>query len=412
MTDDPTRPHQPGDGDADERLLHEALDAEARRVRPRSDWGDVVRRAERRRSRPAVAVAAVLLALVGGGVALATSLSGGGEQRVETEPAASSVAPSPTDDPGAGEATDEDPSPTTTAPTTATTEITTTETTTAPGAVAPALGLPRGRNPLGVDELVAVVVRPADEIPEQELVVLSATTGEELRTLATGFHTAEGGIFGLALTRDRRTVLFGRATSACTSDVLAVAVDSPREPVEVAPSGDAVAVSHRGTVAVTAGDSCQAPRAIDLTRPDGTTATFPLPAEVGAISSLAFDGEDALLYLSWDPAFTERTLRRLDLVTGESSTLAPGPAGSSYHSVRPRSGGGATVLGLGPDGGWTLVRIDHGAAVDETPIAAGEVNTALVDGAGRVLVVSVEDGEATLEVDGTTRARGVVDVAG
>lgn len=410
MTNDTDRSRNAG---PDDQLLDAAMEGEARRVQPRTDWDDVVRRASRRRFPvPLVAVAAALLALVAGGAAFLALADDAGVQEVITEPTTAVPAPTTTNAPDLAPPTTSpvEPGPTTTTPVEP--APTTTTSPSPPGSMAPALGLPAAAAPLAEDEYAAVVVRPGLDFDELELVVLSAITGEELRTLATGFDTVEGGIFGLTLTPDRRTVLFVRATSACTSDVLAVPVDGTAEPVVVAGSGDAVAASHGGTLAVATGDSCQSTRAVEVTRPRGEVTTYPLPGEVGAIESMAFGAEDELLYVAWDPSFATRTLHRLDLTSGRDEVQTPGPAGSRYESLRARPGGGATVLRTTDDGSAGLAVLVDGAIVDERSIQPAEPSSAFLDAAGRVAVVSAQDGTAVLHVDGERRAAGVIDVTG
>lgn len=401
--------------DPDETLLREALEAEARRIHPRTDWGDVVRRSHRRTPpMRVVALAAAALVVLGGGAALVAALDDrADEQDVVTEPAppttlplTTTVPPPSTSAPPPGE--EAAPTTTSTGPSTSTTM----PTAAAAGPVAEQLGLPAATTGLPGDRYVAAALRPGVDLTQQELVVLSATTGEELATLATGFDTVEGGISGLALTPDRRTVLFVRGSSACTSDVLAAPTDGSAEPAIVTSPGDAVAVSRGGTVAVATGESCASPRSIEVTTADGEVRTFPLPADVGALGSLAFGGEDELLYVAWDREYTARTLHRLDLGTGGDEVLEPGPPGSVYDSVAPLPGGGASVLLTAPDGSTTLAVLAAGAIVEERPVEVEGAATAVLDAAGRLVAIAAREAAPVLHVDGEPRAEGVSAVTG
>lgn len=158
--------------------------------------------------------------------------------------------------------------------------------------------------PLDDGSIVAVVRRPGEEVGVHALVVVDARDGTTDRELAV-VDASEGGILDVALSADRRSVLYVRSTAACTSELRAVSVADGTDSVLAAPAlttPSRLAVDPRsGRLAVATDDDCDgqgelvvvSPSGTELGRwPDGTETDG--EALVAGIRSLAWVDEQTL----------------------------------------------------------------------------------------------------------------------
>ena len=404
MSDRPT--------DRDDELLGRILRDEADAVHPSPDWDDVRSRAGRPRRRwwiPAAAALAVL-ALVAVGV-----LALGGE-----------------DDDRGVIADDRDRTTTTVGETTTTTQTTTSTsrqgptTTTTPatgraltdGPVVGPFALPAGA-PLGEGEMVAAVLVPAQEFQEMSIVVLSVETGDVVRTIADGYSTVEGGVYGLTLSPDRRSLLFTYSTSACTSRLEAVPVDGSSAPVVLREDANRVAFSADGDLlAIETGDACVSPATIELAPvAGGETRRYTTEAPTSTtLDSMAFSGSGDLLFVLAGEAGRRDGLRILDLDTG-TEHVADQDAGTSYRGLRAAPDGRVTALESCCDEQGTtstaLVSLDGTTVADRLPIDVGDVRTVRWVGLDRTGALVVVEGlnEPVLRIDGRTLRDDVADIA-
>jgi hypothetical protein len=272
--------------------------------------------------------------------------------------------------------------------------------------------LPAAGTPLAGDEVVAVIVRPQGSDPaEADLVVLSAGTGEELRPVATGFSMAEGGVYDLTLSPDRRTLLYAVAGSACTTSAWAVPVDGSAEPVQLSPQASAVAISPGGTLlALATGDLCGGPQQIEITFLDGTvveTIDLAGTAVTTGVQSIAFADDDTLWLAYYTDAQSTR-LGRVDLGGGDFEPVELAELDSSYRAVERSTSGAVTAIRQGSADDPVLVELEGGAIARTVPLSAASARAGGLTGAGHVLIVSGDE-DQTLTVDGSVVATGVAD---
>lgn len=397
MTDHPT------DGaddraDRDDELLRRSLRDEAGGIHPVPDWDDVRDRAG---SSPRwwlpTAAGILVVALVAAAFLVLRDDDGGDTGVIADDPGRSTVP---------------DDTTTSTAP------ETTTSTTTVTGAMEAGpdvdpLDLPAGE-PLADGEVVVATVIPGVEFAEMEIVVLSEETGEVLRTLADGYDTVEGGVYGLTLTPDRRTLLYVVSTAACSARVEATAVDGSSDAVVVADDGGAVAPSPDGSqLAIASGDSCIGPPTVDLVPVGGGQVTrYP---GVGAgdhdgIESMAFTDDGSLLLTTVVNApDADPELFSLELSSGLSTVVDQAPV--RYRSLMRAADGVTAVQEQEIHGAAFLVGLDGDPIAGRRALDVdGEVGTATVVDSGAVAVV--EPAEQRLTIDGRLVREGVTDVAG
>ena len=385
-----------------DEVLRRVLAGAAEQVDPEADWDDVRRRARGIRRPPGWLSAAAVL-VVGAVLGLVLLTRGGEDEAgvVADDPAVTAITGSTTTS--------------TTAPTTTVPASTSVVARVEQGPDVEPLDLPAGA-PLRDDELVVSIIVPNGGDPDLvEVAVVSKANGAVLRTLAAGFDASEGGVYDLALTRDRRTVLYTVSTSGCSARIDAVAVDGSSDAVRVFEEGDQVTVSPDGSmIAVAPGDTCAAPPSVDVVPVAGGRSTRYVglgPVEEG-IESMAFADDDTLLYVmierTTEPA---RWLRRLDLRSGAPAQLDLGAGGASYTSLS-RHRTAVTALERSAAGAPALVTIEDGAITDRR-----EVQLAEDPGGTRVgydhtgAIVAARWGDQQLMVDGRVLRDDVLDVA-
>lgn len=380
----------------DDELLHRVLDEAAGAVHPTPDWDDVRERAHRRRWWIPTAAAVAVLALVG--AALIAFGGGDGDTDVTADDPDGSVP--------------EDPTTTETTEATTPTEPTTSTSATRmeAGPEVEPLALPAGA-PLGDDEIVASISVPDNDEPDTvEVVVLSKDNGDVVRTLDDDHTSVEGGVYGLTLTPDRRTVLYVVATSACTSRIDAAPVDGSSDPVVVRDDANQVALSPDGSaMAIATGDLCVSPPSIALVPLEGgrTTLYREIGPEGHAVESMVFADEDTLLHVVGPPVSSDPWpgLYELDLRSGTRTSVVLGPAGSEYRSLG-RHAGQVTALEVSDgDGAGDVVIIDGRSIVDRVSVGftgASTVHAAVLDAAGAVVAVVEFEGdrESQVTIDG------------
>lgn len=395
MTDRTDHPTDEGD----DRLARVLAD-EAGAHRPVPDWDDVVDRAARARSGRRWIPTAAAVAVLALAVAVAATLTGGNDD-------AGVVA----DDPGVTAVDDRSPGSTTTS----TEPSDPPPTTSVAGAVSdgPTVGpldLPAAATPLADDEIVATIIDPESEFGSIAVVVLSTETGEVVRTVADGYDSVEGGVYGLTMSPDRRTVFFVLATTACTDEVHAVAADGSAGPVLVVPAASRVAVSSDGRwLAADIGGPCDESLDVDLVPLDGGTVRRFSVAGRRAVDSLAFTG-DRTIMISDDVSFTaadgggDPLLRSVDFDAATVEIVSAPVDGASYSGLSNSADGRFTALehccgGTGHDS-TELVTFAGTEVVDRRALdIAGDVRFVRavgVTGSGQVVVVG---GDGQLRID-------------
>lgn len=384
--------------ESDETTLGQALTAEADRVAPTADWADVQRRAGRPRGRGVVyAVAAAALVGLVAVVVPVLLTDRGAEVAVTPGLSEEAVLPLPT-------------APASPEPTPSATAETTADPT--PSPVWPALDVPAGE-PLGSDEIVAIVQRETPDEFVHDLVVLDAS-GQVVRTLEASVSGVEGGVYQLSVSPNGRTVLYGRGTSACEGVIEALAADgSSTEPVRLLAGNAAVLSFDGGLAAIDPRDGCSdPPNRIDIVPTAGGQGQrfgeggMPLAGlgnhdDVG-LNAMAFLGPNTLLYSvrttadGFDP---DGGLWALDLDSGTDRRIDPLGQGGRYRWLHALDEGRLAALHEGTDG-WQVLVMDAETvfSVEPTPGWEAAHNASVNDVLGTVIARGF--GIPTLMIEG------------
>ena len=387
-------------GPDDEDVLRRLLAEEARRADPQPDWDDVQRRA-RRTDGPSrwLSVAAVLVAGAVLGLVLVTR---------GAEDEAGVVADDPAGTTTAVKATTSTTAPTTTVPASVPSGQVWTVVE-GPDVPSPLEGLAAG-DPLGADEVVAAIDVPSDDdFPAIDVVVLSKRDGQVVRTLATGYDSVEGGVYGITLSPDRRHAFWVVAETACTNHLEVAPVDGSADPVRFRDDANGIAFGGNGSYALEVGEMCATRATIEVGDvAGGATAVYRSPSDDQAtLLSMAIDDR----YLYGMPSGTTggpaQQLHVVDRRNGEVR-IVPGAFSDVRSSVgSPALDVGASVHAL-HDG--ALVTLSGPRTADVALDVPDAAVAALVDHAGDLLVLVAEERAPALYLGDRLVRRGVLAV--
>ena len=271
------------------------------------------------------------------------------------------------------------------------------------------MSLPGG-SPLAGDELAAVIsVASDDEFGRSAIVVISAATGEVVRTLVGGFDSVEGGVFRMTLTPDRRTVVYTRRH---------LGLHQPGRGGGgrriIGADGRVRAGQHRGvlarrrTMAIDVGDECVGAVVIDFVPvAGGPTIRYEAdPGTTGTIESMVFSGARSVTYIDTAQAapgpvyvvdFGDGTAR-VAVADGNrrlTNLAAMGGEVTALESCCDETGGAST----------SLVTLDGLEVRQRRAVEVGDIRTVAFIGLDRSGALVITDA-AELSIDGRTRRRG------